>query len=75
MAHVVNVHEAKTNLSRLLEEVERGEEVIIARAGTHVARLVPMQPVRRRRRPGGAEGLVAMSEDFDAPLPPGFAFE
>lgn len=64
----VNVHEAKTHLSRLLERVTRGEEVVIARAGTPVARLVPYRPTRARAL-GLDAGRVVIAEDFDAPLP------
>jgi len=65
-----NVHEAKTHLSRLLQRVEDGEEVIIARAGKPVARLVPMDaPIARDRVLGGDEGKVRIAADFDAPLP------
>jgi prevent-host-death family protein len=64
----VNVHDAKTNLSRLLEAVSEGEEIIISRAGKPVARLVPFSP---RTRPLGTDkGLVTIADDFDAPLPP-----
>lgn len=63
----VNVHEAKTQLSRLLEEVERGEEVTIARNGKPVARLVRHQPPRRRWEPGWAKGKIWISPDFDEP--------
>jgi len=73
---VVNVHEAKTHLSRLLERVERGEEIVVARAGKPVARLVPVEPVPRRRPIGKYRGEIWVSEDFDEPLPwqvfPGF---
>jgi prevent-host-death family protein len=69
MSDVVNVHEAKTHLSKLLERVERGEEVVIARAGRPVARLVAVKRPRRRREPGSARGRVEMAEDFDASLP------
>jgi len=78
IAHLdtVNVHEAKTHLSRLLERVERGDEIVIARAGKPVARLVPMEPVERRRPIGKYKGQIWMSDDFDEPLPwrlfPGF---
>ncbi len=65
----VNVHEAKTHLSRLLERVQRGEEIVIARAGKPVARLVPVEPVERRRPIGRYRGQIWMSEDFDEPLP------
>ena len=69
MTIVVNVHQAKTHLSRLLERVRQGEEVVIARAGTPIARLVPVEPVRKPRTPGSAKGLVVVHPDFDAPLP------
>jgi len=67
----VNVHDAKTHLSRLLERVERGERIIIARAGTPVAILSPYEPSpgERPRVPGRDRGLIWMSDDFDAPLP------
>ncbi len=63
----VNVHEAKTHLSRLLESVAEGEEIIIARAGKPVAKLVPLKS--KRRRPGGLKGKIRIHSDFDAPLP------
>jgi prevent-host-death family protein len=63
----VSVHEAKTHLSRLLRSVESGEEVVIARAGKPVAKLVPVSPLRRREL-GFARGSVVIAEDFDAPL-------
>jgi prevent-host-death family protein len=62
---IVNIHEAKTQLSRLLERVEAGEEVIIARAGKPVARLQPYAPARQARQPGRWKGRVAMAADFD----------
>jgi prevent-host-death family protein len=65
----VNVHEAKTHLSRLLERVALGEEIVLARAGHPVAKLVPFAPTRRERAPGSARGDVWVSPDFDAPLP------
>ncbi|HTW97872.1 MAG TPA: type II toxin-antitoxin system prevent-host-death family antitoxin [Acidimicrobiales bacterium] len=61
----VNVHEAKTNLSRLLVEIEHGNEVVIARAGRPVARLVPAGARTAPRRPGGWRGRIAIAEDFD----------
>lgn len=64
---VVNVQEAKTHLSRLLERVAAGEEIVLSRAGTPVARLVPMSAVPRR--PGRGKGRITMADDFDAPLP------
>jgi prevent-host-death family protein len=66
----VNVHEAKTHLSRLLARVEAGEEVLISRAGKPVARLVAAAPARPKRVPGTWKGKVRIAEDFDAPLPP-----
>jgi len=65
----VNVHEAKTHLSRLLRRVAGGEEIVIARAGTPVARLVPLESARPRRDLGFARNQVRIAEDFDAPLP------
>ncbi|HEX5758856.1 MAG TPA: type II toxin-antitoxin system Phd/YefM family antitoxin [Thermoanaerobaculia bacterium] len=64
----VNIHEAKTHLSRLLAEVEHGEEVVIARAGKPVAKLVPVQAPAGRRL-GIDEGVFELPADFDAPLP------
>jgi prevent-host-death family protein len=66
---IVNIHEAKTHLSRLLENVEHGEEVVIARAGKPIVKLVPFAEGSRRRVGGLMRGKVWMSEDFDAPLP------
>jgi prevent-host-death family protein len=68
MERVVNIHEAKTHLSKLLERVALGEEIIIARAGKPLARLCPLRPMGERR-PGGAEGLE-VPESFFEPLPP-----
>jgi prevent-host-death family protein len=61
----VNVHEAKTQLSRLLQEVEEGEEVVIARNGEPVAKLVPHAEKPKPREPGWAKGRVWMAPDFD----------
>jgi prevent-host-death family protein len=61
----VNVHEAKTQLSRLLQEVEEGEEIVIARNGTPVAKLVPHVEERKPREPGWAKGRMWMAPDFD----------
>ena len=69
MSGIVNVHEAKTHLSRLLESVRRGEEVIIGKGGRPIARLVPIEPARARRVPGSARGLFRMARGFDSPLP------
>jgi prevent-host-death family protein len=63
----VNVHEAKTHFSKLLTRVEQGEEIVIARAGTPVARLVPVPP--RPRRLGLLKGRVQILPGFGDPLP------
>jgi prevent-host-death family protein len=65
MPDQVNVHEAKTHPSRLLEQVERGEEVVIARNGRPVARLVAATGPRPARTPGAWAGEVWMADDFD----------
>lgn len=66
---MVNVHQAKTHLSQLLQEVALGEEVVIARAGVPIARLVPWhQPLARVASPGAMRGQITCAEDFDAPL-------
>lgn len=64
----MNIHEAKTHLSRLLKRVEGGEEVVIARAGRAVARLVPVARGAKRVL-GEDKGRVFIADDFDAPLP------
>jgi prevent-host-death family protein len=64
----VNVHEAKTNFSKLLRRVAAGEEIVILRSGEPVARLVPMSK-RTRRRFGVDRGAFEVPGDFDAPLP------
>jgi len=69
MSIKVNVHEAKTNLSKLLERVISGEEIIIARAGKPIAKLVPLIPKAARRLPGNDRGRVVIKPDFDEPLP------
>ena len=69
MSTTVNVHEAKTHLSRLLNRVASGEEIVIARGGKPIAALVPLGPATQNRKPGSARGRIAMREDFDAALP------
>jgi prevent-host-death family protein len=64
---VMNVQEAKTHLSRLLDRVEGGEEVILARAGRPIAKLGPV--TGEPRQPGRCRGRITIGEDFDAPLP------
>lgn len=68
MARVVNIHEAKTHLSRLLLEVENGQEVTIARAGRPIARLVAAEPPRKRQL-GLERGQIWIAPDFDDPMP------
>jgi prevent-host-death family protein len=66
----VNIHQAKTHLSRLLQRVAEGEEITIARAGVPVARLVAVKPEKKKVRPLGMDrGRIWVAEDFDAPLP------
>jgi prevent-host-death family protein len=65
----VNIHEAKTHLSRLLERVAMGEEVIIAKAGTPVAKLVPVESARSKFKFGSAKGKFVVPDDFNDPLP------
>jgi len=65
----VNVHEAKTHLSRLLVRVAAGEEIIIARAGHPVARLCPYEPQKHKRVLGRDAGVFEVPADFDEPLP------
>ena len=69
---IVNMHEAKTHFSKLVDRVLHGEEIVIARAGNPVARLVPYAKPHRPRTPGGWEGRVRIHEDFDE-LPPELA--
>ena len=68
-ADIVNIHEAKTHLSRLVERVEAGEEIVIARAGRPIARLVPYRARTKPRTPGSWRGQGWIAEDFDAPIP------
>jgi prevent-host-death family protein len=65
----VNIHEAKTHFSRLIARVVAGEEVIIAKAGKPVARLVPFRAPGPKRPLGMDRGLFAVANDFDLPLP------
>lgn len=68
MAKQVNIHEAKTHLSRLLAQLQEDEEIIIAKAGKPIARLVPVTDRPARRLPGSAKGQLIMASDFDLPL-------
>jgi len=66
---VSNLYEAKTNLSQLVDRAAAGEEIIIAKNGVPLARLVALEARPVRRIPGGWEGGVRIADDFDAPLP------
>jgi prevent-host-death family protein len=65
----VNIHAAKTRLSRLVDDAAKGEEIVIAKAGKPLARLVPLADAWPKRRLGRLAGKVQIPEDFDAPLP------
>jgi prevent-host-death family protein len=68
MPPVVNIHEAKTHLSRLIDQVAAGREIIIAKAGRAVARLVPLEAGPRPKKLGGLKGRIKVPDDFNAPL-------
>jgi len=68
----VNTHEAKTHLSRLLVRVANGEEIIIAKSGKAIARLVPINQQIKKRIAGMDAGKATIEDDFDAPLPDDF---
>ena len=69
MATTLNLYEAKTQLSKLLDRAAAGEEIVIAKAGQPVAPLVPFEPRREPRQPGLMKGQIWIAEDFDDPLP------
>jgi prevent-host-death family protein len=66
----VNMREAKTHLSRLVERAAAGEEIFIAKSGRPIVKLVGINQEQVSRMPGSLRGRIRMSEDFDAPLPP-----
>lgn len=66
---ISNIHEAKSQLSKLIESALAGEEIIIAKAGKPLVKLIPYQENKQPRTPGGWEGQVIMEEDFDDELP------
>ena len=66
---LLNLYEAKTSLSKLVDRAAAGEEIIIAKAGRPLAKLVPLDHNHQMRKPGGWEGKLRIAEDFDAPLP------
>lgn len=69
MAKTLNLYQAKTQLSRLVDEAAAGEEIVIAKAGVPRARLVGLPKRTRPRRPGGSKGRIWIRADFDDPLP------
>ena len=68
-SQTVNIHEAKTQLSRLVDEVAAGKILFIAKAGKPLAKLVPLKAGKRIRKPGFLKGKIKIASDFDAPLP------
>ena len=66
---ISNIHEAKSQLSKLIESALAGEEIIIAKAGKPLVKLIPYKESKKPRTPGGWEGKVMMSDDFDDELP------
>ena len=67
---VITIHQAKTNLSRLIKKVSAGEEIIIARGDKPVARLLPVGEIKGKRQPGSLKGKLKVGPEFFAPLPP-----
>jgi len=70
MGDTVNLYEAKTNLSKLVDRAAAGEEIVIAKAGKPKAKLVPHRAGKRRRFGRNLLGITYIAEDFDGPLPP-----
>ena len=69
MPKIVNLHAAKAHLSRLVDEAAAGQEIVIAKAGTPVARLVMFRKQTKPRKLGLLKGQICVAKDFDAPLP------
>ena len=65
----VNIYEAKSKFSKLINQAIAGEEIIIAKSGKPVAKLVPIENPAQKRKPGSAKGKIIIHDDFDAPLP------
>lgn len=65
----VNIHDAKTHFSKLVDAAMHGEEIIIAKAGKPAAKLVPIEPSKPKRKFGVLKGKIKIAKDFDAPLP------
>ena len=70
MSRTINLYEAKSRLSQLVEDAAAGTEIIIAKAGKPRARLVPLAAAKRPRKPGGWEGQIWIAKDFDDELAP-----
>lgn len=70
MSTVINIHEAKTHLSRIVDEVAAGAEVVIAKAGKPMARLTPIAPPVKKKRLGLLKGKIKVPDDFNSPLDP-----
>jgi len=70
MSTIINIHDAKTHLSRIVDDVAAGAEVVIAKAGKPMARLVPLEPKVRPKKLGLLKGRIKVPDDFNAPLPP-----
>lgn len=66
---IINIHDAKTQFSKLIEAVGLGQKIMIAKAGKPAAMLVPVPDQKPARRPGAMKGKIRMADDFDAPLP------
>ena len=69
MSEIINLYDAKTHLSQLVDRAAEGEEIVIAKNGTALARLVPLAGKGEPRKPAGALGVTSISPDFDDPLP------
>ena len=67
--HTVNIHEAKTHFSSYINAVMHGDEIIIAKAGKPVAKLIAIKSTKPKRKPGALKGKIWIADDFDAPLP------
>lgn len=72
MGKTINIHEAKTHLSRLVDQAAAGKEIVIAKAGKPMARLVPLMQEPKPKKFGLLKGKIWIAEDFDAPLPADF---
>jgi prevent-host-death family protein len=68
MGNMINIHQAKTHLSRIVDEVAAGAEVVIAKAGKPMARLVPIEPKPRPKKLGLLKGKIVVRDDFNEPL-------